>query len=330
MVELSFNVEWFDSVTSITSQMYLRFYSENNTLEILTDKRTFLGRIYYGKVTMNDLFIGNTVTIYNRLYTITGFANAGTEQYFKKRQFHSLVVVDKESLDTVDRLFELSAKLNISFVQMNTVDSNGSVLGTKLLKGDYIVRFFGVDLGPNEDKFIEGCKKLNFHIAKIDEDDLDLLKSLTSGAPTIPQNCSLCLLKPEIVRKNQVGAIINDILSAGQFGINAITTLHMNVQMAEELFEDYRNVFTGYGQVIEHLCSGAMVAIQIVGESDNIVEDFREFTGPFNPAIAKQLRPKSLRAKYGQDVVENAVHCTDLDTDGAMECDYIFSTLASL
>ena len=63
MVELSFNVEWFDSVTSITSQMYLRFYSENNTLEILTDKRTFLGRIYYGKVTMNDLFIGNTVTM---------------------------------------------------------------------------------------------------------------------------------------------------------------------------------------------------------------------------------------------------------------------------
>ena len=104
-------------------------------------------------------------------------------------------------------------------------------MGTKLLKGDYIVRFFGVDLGPNEDKFIEGCKKLNFHIAKIDEDDLDLLKSLTSGAHIIPQNCSLCLLKPEIVRKNQVGAIINDILSAGQFGINAITTLHMNVQV---------------------------------------------------------------------------------------------------
>ena len=63
MVELSFNVDWFDNVSGQTSTMFLKFYLENNTLEILTDKRTFLARIYYENVTISDLFVGNTVTM---------------------------------------------------------------------------------------------------------------------------------------------------------------------------------------------------------------------------------------------------------------------------
>lgn len=40
--------------------------------------------------------------------------------------------------------------------------------------------------------------------------------------------------------------------------------------------------------------------------------------------LARKLRPESLRAKYGSSRVENAVHCTDLESDAEMEVEYFF------
>ena len=33
------------------------------------------------------------------------------------------------------------------------------------------------------------------------------------------------------------------------------------------------------------------------------------------------------RAKFGQDRVRNAIHCTDLAEDGVVECEYFFNIL---
>lgn len=41
--------------------------------------------------------------------------------------------------------------------------------------------------------------------------------------------------------------------------------------------------------------------------------------GPIDPEVASHLRPDTLRAKYGVNRVENAVHCTDLPEDGLLE-----------
>lgn len=42
------------------------------------------------------------------------------------------------------------------------------------------------------------------------------------------------------------------------------------------------------------------------------------------------ISPDSSRARFGESVVKNAVHCTDLPEDGEMECRYFFETLSSL
>lgn len=43
-----------------------------------------------------------------------------------------------------------------------------------------------------------------------------------------------------------------------------------------------------------------------------------------DPEIAKNLRQNTLRARYGIDRVKNAIHCTDLATDGVLESQYFF------
>lgn len=44
-----------------------------------------------------------------------------------------------------------------------------------------------------------------------------------------------------------------------------------------------------------------------------------------DPEIATNLRPNTIRAKFGQNRTHNAVHCTDLEEDGALEVEYFFS-----
>ena len=63
---------------------------------------------------------------------------------------------------------------------------------------------------------------------------------------------------------------------------------------------------------------------EIVGDSEDIVTRFREFVGPRDPELGRQLRPKSLRALYGKDKVQNAVHCSDLKNDGLLEVCFCF------
>lgn len=48
-----------------------------------------------------------------------------------------------------------------------------------------------------------------------------------------------------------------------------------------------------------------------------------------DPEIAKNLRPNTIRARFGIDRVRNAIHCTDLPEDGALEIEYFFSIMKS-
>ena len=60
---------------------------------------------------------------------------------------------------------------------------------------------------------------------------------------------------------------------------------------------------------------------------DAVVQKFRETCGPWDVNFAREIRPKTIRAKFGIDGVKNAVHCTDLPDDGDAEVRYFFDIL---
>lgn len=84
---------------------------------------------------------------------------------------------------------------------------------------------------------------------------------------------------------------------------------------------------------MEELTSGRCMALEISpgpgmkfdtskpsnDPTNNVVSAFRYLCGPMDVTMAKQVRPDSLRAKYGVSKLENAVHCTDLTEDGTLE-----------
>ena len=136
-------------------------------------------------------------------------------------------------------------------------------------------------------------------------------------------------MKPHCIKSLSVGDILKCISDNG-FAFQGFFSIHLTTAYAEELFDTYRNIYTNYSSSIEHLCSSACLAVMVTGPGYNVVSSFRDFVGPLDPKLAKALRPQSIRAIFGDDSVKNAVHCTDLEEDGEIECQYFFDSLASL
>ena len=62
----------------------------------------------------------------------------------------------------------------------------------------------------------------------------------------------------------------------------------------------------------------------ILLEKGNAVASFRELIGATNPALAA---PGTIRAKFAEDVQQNAVHGSDSDENAIIESDFFFSQL---
>ncbi|KAL2919199.1 hypothetical protein HK105_201474 [Polyrhizophydium stewartii] len=112
------------------------------------------------------------------------------------------------------------------------------------------------------------------------------------------------------VNSGLAGKIISMIQDAG-FAISDMELFHLDRSNGEDFLEVYKGVVPEY-----HITGDANVPIA-----------FREFTGPSDPELAKQVRPKSLRAKFGVDKVRNSLHCTDLPEDGPLESQFFFRIL---
>ena len=105
-------------------------------------------------------------------------------------------------------------------------------------------------------------------------------------------NCSLCLIKPHILREGLLGQVISMILDEG-FEIAAMELFNLSRPVIEEFYDVYKGVLPEYLPLIEHFTSGPTIALEI--RQQNAVASFRDLCGPHDPEIAKHLRPNTIR-----------------------------------
>jgi len=142
------------------------------------------------------------------------------------------------------------------------------------------------------------------------------------------ENSTCCIIKPHAVKEGKAGAIINDI-EAGGFKITAMQTFILDKLCAEEFLEVYNTVVEEYLDMVEEISSGICLALEVTApHGGECVSEFRELAGPVDPQIGRQVRPGTLRAKYGRNKDKNAVHATDLPEDGVLEVEYFFNILS--
>jgi len=129
---------------------------------------------------------------------------------------------------------------------------------------------------------------------------------------------TLCIIKPDAVEKRKQGAILQRLLDEG-FNALAMRQLQLGRKQAEGFYAVHRER-PFFGELVEFMTRGPVVVVAL--ERDNAVQHYRDVIGATDPAKAAE---GTIRKLYGTNVGENAVHGSDSEDNGRIECAYFFA-----
>ncbi len=131
-------------------------------------------------------------------------------------------------------------------------------------------------------------------------------------------NITLTMIKPEAVGKKLIGPILAKI-SEGGFEIIAMKYLWLTKEQAMQFYAVHKERLF-YNDLVQFMSSGPIVAAIL--KKDNAIDEYRKFIGSTNP---KDAAPGTIRALYGNNIQENAVHGSDSDENALKEAAFFFS-----
>jgi len=131
-------------------------------------------------------------------------------------------------------------------------------------------------------------------------------------------NYTLGIIKPDAVRKNYTGKIIDRFLQGG-FKIVAARLEHLSSEQAEGFYAVHKER-PFFNDLIEFMTSGP--CMPFVAEHKNAVESYRKFIGATNPAEAAE---GTIRRDFAESIQNNAVHGSDSDENAEKEIAFFFT-----
>lgn len=183
MSTLGFEMEWFDQVSGLVNKLFLKFFIEDNTIEILqTNQKFLLKRIFYPEVQLKDLYIGNTVTIYNRLMTVKAHANSATTKYMKDIEVRFLCVLPKNEIAFLGQVMLLARKHELRLGKAKTISSVRMRTNVPVEAGDTILEIVGLSKIKVDDLIDEFQRSTpSIRITHATHEDTDVSTILDNG-----------------------------------------------------------------------------------------------------------------------------------------------------
>lgn len=131
-------------------------------------------------------------------------------------------------------------------------------------------------------------------------------------------NRTFTMLKPDSVKKGNIGAILEKINASG-FKIVAMKLTQLTNEDAHKFYAVHKEL-PFFESLVEFMTSGPIVAAIL--EKENAVDDFRLLIGATNPDDAVD---GTIRKSFATSVGENAIHGSDSDENAAIESAFHFS-----
>lgn len=128
---------------------------------------------------------------------------------------------------------------------------------------------------------------------------------------------TLLIIKPDAIRARHIGHILSRV-EAEHFNITGLRYLHLTREQAEEFYAVHRER-SFFDSLIRYITSGPVIVGRI--EREDAVEHWRRVIGTTDP---KRAAPGTLRALYGTDIEQNAVHGSDSVETGLVETRFFF------
>ncbi|KAM6287073.1 nucleoside diphosphate kinase homolog 7 isoform 2-T2 [Spheniscus humboldti] len=333
------------------------------------NRRTFLKRTKYESLHLEDLFVGNKITVFSRHLSLVDYGDQYTARKLGSRKERTLALIKPDAMPKIGELIDIiiNAGFTITKAKMMALSrkeaadfyvdhqskpfynellqfiTSGPIVAMEILGDDAVCKWKTL-LGPANSAVAQtdapDSIRANFghdglrnaahgpdSVASAAQ-ELELFFPSSGGRGPVNSakftNCTCCIIKPHAVNEGLVGKIIKAIINEG-FQISALQMFNMERANVEEFYEIYKGVVAEYVEMVTELCSGPCIAMEIIQPEPPKV--FRDFCGPSDPEIARHLRPGTLRAVFGKNKVQNAVHCTDLPEDGLLEVQYFFKIL---
>ena len=129
---------------------------------------------------------------------------------------------------------------------------------------------------------------------------------------------TLSIVKPDAVRKNVIGRILDRLETAG-LKVIACKMLLLTQDEAEKFYAVHRER-AFFRELVEYMISGPVV-IQVL-EGEGAIQRNREVMGATNPEDAD---PGTIRAAFAESVQANAVHGSDGPETARNEIAFFFS-----
>jgi nucleoside-diphosphate kinase len=131
------------------------------------------------------------------------------------------------------------------------------------------------------------------------------------------QQRTLAIIKPDAVKRNATGDILNSIHAKGF----RIIGMHM-IEITAEQAQGFYAVHAGkpfFNSLCEFMSSGPIVVLAL--EKENAIADWRKLMGATNPANAEE---GTIRKKWAASIEANAVHGSDAEDTARFELSYFF------
>ena len=126
------------------------------------------------------------------------------------------------------------------------------------------------------------------------------------------------IIKPDSIRAGAEGKILDILISRG-FRIAAMRATRLSEQKAGEFYAVHKEKIF-FDELMEYMTSGPVIVAVL--EREDAVAELRRVVGATNPQKAE---PGTIRAMFGKDVTENAIHASDSDENALLEAAHFFS-----
>lgn len=133
-------------------------------------------------------------------------------------------------------------------------------------------------------------------------------------------NITFSIIKPDAMGRGDAGKIMARITEAG-FTIAALKMLSISHQQAEEFYAVHHGR-PFYSGLVEFMASGPVVVMVL--KHENAVEEYRRLIGATDPVKADK---GTIRAEFGTNVQQNAVHGSDSPENALREAGFFFSAV---
>lgn len=141
--------------------------------------------------------------------------------------------------------------------------------------------------------------------------------ALHSEGPSNQFQRTLSIIKPDAVAQNRIGGIIAKVEEGG-LKVAALKMIKLTKHQAQEFYAVHKNR-PFYADLVSYMSSGPIV-VQVL-EGPDAVSLYRKIMGATDP---KKAAAGTIRADFGTDIQQNAVHGSDSLESAQTEISFFF------